>query len=1224
MVNMVAGGIYAFLLLFVVAIWMAARADYRRTKRNPVFLVVIICVGLWLIADFAILFVPNIELNIFLWNAQLAFLAFAPILMFFIIFEHFLPGVKMPGVVKAILIGIPSASTVITLTANFHSLFRIVDSIVVWPRAVEYSFGPWFYVHAPFTFGVAFACIVLIIYAIVKGTAPNRTASLLFILGMLAIMAAVVIYMINVLTVDINPTSIGAAGALFLVHMAMADNKHGVIFNYFNTLKSRVTFPVLMVMCLMMIAVIAYIGANTNRMVEHYEDDRMLAATASVQAYLRSLERQTFMAASSIGDSAELVRLLAEGDRAAIHRFTLERKEHFQIDEIIISNADGFTIVRSHDFDFFNDDISRVPSVAAALERRFITLYTPTPTADMVMTSTAPIMDGDTFLGAVVVNYVIGRESFLQRIGDTFSVDVTVFGRNGYSIATTLRHPDTGLSIAGTRVHQDVYNQVLAGGQSKALQLNVLGFLPYNAYYFPLPGADELPNGMLFIGIPREYGESIMREQMRNTILMAMFGLVIVSTIMYLLIQKALKPLGSIMGKIKDVAAGNLNINIDRSKITTDEIGMLTQDVLDLSEVIKSIVTDYATVYKEYIVVGNIHYTMDEEKYQNAYKGMVGLINKLLVENTKDILSIAEMLEHIGEGNFDEKIDITEWPGDWAIMPKSLLGLTSHLKDVSAEISEMIRAIVAGDLSHKIDETTHKGDWRKITVGLNSIVSAVDEPMQVLMVCLEQMRAGRFSIEECDARLIAKGLKTDVEQFAGTFKEGMRAIETTMNDISSYVSEIEKVLAQVSAGNLTRTIEINLIGDFDSIKRSVNSIVARLNETVTDITFIANGVSAGSSQLAQNSMDLSEGVTQQMTSIEEMNEGLSLVNLQAKDNSENAKKASDLAGISKNNAEAGNKEMNHLLSAMELINVSSAKISQIIKTIEGIALQTNLLALNAAVEAARAGEHGKGFSVVAEEVRSLAARSADAAKQTEDLIQESINNVKEGKQAAMDTAESLGKIVQNVADVSTVITEILSSSSEQTEAIGGINGGLGQISESVQTSAATSQETAAAAEELDSQVMMLKDKLSFFSTELAALPIKKIWDATTSDMLKPSSLTNAPGKHVNYEPGEVIVKEGDAGAETMYFVLEGNVKVFKGYSTLNEKHLATLKPGDLFGEMALFLNEPRTAHVVADGRATVIEIHKSILSQFMASSPETAYVIIGTLCQRLKNISADY
>ena len=460
----------------------------------------------------------------------------------------------------------------------------------------------------------------------------------------------------------------------------------------------------------------------------------------------------------------------------------------------------------------------------------------------------------------------------------------------------------------------------------------------------------------------------------------------------------------------------------------------------------------------------------------------------------------------------------------------------------------------------------------------------------------------------------------DTAEAASQYNQIWEALADSVAIIKSYMQEINSMLADIATGNLTSNITREYVGDFDSIKRSLNSITKRLNETVVDISFVAERVSNESAQLSQSSVSLSKGVSDQMLSLQEVAEGISLVDTRAKGNSDFAQKAAELAVVSKSNAEAGHVNMRNLLGAMESITESSGKISQIVKTIEGIAFQTNLLALNAAVEAAHAGDHGRGFRVVAEEVRSLATRSMDAAKQTTILIRESMESVQNGTTAASVAATSIDEIVQNIADISSVINNISDSSVKQTTAVSTINDDLFQISHVAQASSITSEETTTAAEGLDDQVAILKSKLSFFATDVSALFTKKTLDASTSSRINLESLRHTLGERKEYGPGDVILKEGDTQADTMYFVLEGNADIIKGYRTLSERRLNTLNPGDLFGEVAVFLREPRTAMVIANNDVVLLEIHRNIFPTLMEKNPETAYGIIETLCKRLKSL----
>lgn len=207
---------------------------------------------------------------------------------------------------------------------------------------------------------------------------------------------------------------------------------------------------------------------------------------------------------------------------------------------------------------------------------------------------------------------------------------------------------------------------------------------------------------------------------------------------------------------------------------------------------------------------------------------------------------------------------------------------------------------------------------------------------------------------------------------------------------------------------------------------------------------------------------------------------------QTASNAENADQAHELTEKARQQAEVGDGDMKEMLQAMDAINVSSTNISKIIKVIDEIAFQTNILALNAAVEAARAGQHGKGFAVVAEEVRNLAARSAKAAKETTDMIEDSIEKVENGRTIATKTADALQAIMTNVAEVTDIVGSIAKASNEQKLALAQIDQGVTQVSQVVQSNSATSEEAASASEELSAQAERLKETAGRFRFDSTA------------------------------------------------------------------------------------------------------------------------------------------
>jgi len=279
------------------------------------------------------------------------------------------------------------------------------------------------------------------------------------------------------------------------------------------------------------------------------------------------------------------------------------------------------------------------------------------------------------------------------------------------------------------------------------------------------------------------------------------------------------------------------------------------------------------------------------------------------------------------------------------------------------------------------------------------------------------------------------------------------------------------------------TVQINrhYLGDFNEIKTSINGISVAFNHVFDEINNSAGEISLGTNEVAESAQVLSHGATKQASAIEEMTSSVNKVKEQTTESAVKAKTANDRSMEVKNNAVKGVEQMSKMLEAMNKINTSSTNISEVVKAIDEIAFQTNILALNAAVEAARAGEHGKGFAVVAQEVRNLAARSSEAAKETAELIENSITTVGEGMRMTTETADALDTIVVGIEDVATIVSGISMDSEEQATTVQQMSEGITQIStvtqmneESANTSASTSEEMAAQSDVLKGMIEEFK------------------------------------------------------------------------------------------------------------------------------------------------------
>lgn len=422
-------------------------------------------------------------------------------------------------------------------------------------------------------------------------------------------------------------------------------------------------------------------------------------------------------------------------------------------------------------------------------------------------------------------------------------------------------------------------------------------------------------------------------------------------------------------------------------------------------------------------------------------------------------------------------------------------GFTNNVEDIDTTITstysnaynkalEVASALNnhAHEIANKfIDETDQTSKQTTTTIiALIIVVSAL--VIFISIYITKSLREPILEIEEAANKMADGDFNVDISYESkdelGSLAESMRRMSMGANAV---ISDTVNVLGDIAGGNFNVSTSAEYVGVFKGIEESIEKITNDLSETMAQISSASEEVGAASDQVSSGAQMLAQGATEQASAVQELSATLSEISEKIKHTAENAQHANHLTVSAGHEVQNGNEQMKEMVKAMDEISFTSNEIGRIIKTIDDIAFQTNILALNAAVEAARAGSAGKGFAVVADEVRNLAAKSAEAAKNTAVLIENSILAVENGTKIVNNTAESLGNIIEITNQTMNSVEMIAKASDEQAQAIAQVTLGVEQISAVVQNNSATSEESAAASEELSGQAQMLKSLIEGFN-----------------------------------------------------------------------------------------------------------------------------------------------
>lgn len=481
--------------------------------------------------------------------------------------------------------------------------------------------------------------------------------------------------------------------------------------------------------------------------------------------------------------------------------------------------------------------------------------------------------------------------------------------------------------------------------------------------------------------------------------------------------RSVIAPVVSAAQAARAVAAGQLDCTIKVE--SRDEVGQLAAAMQTMTQTLKGVIAAQLEMASRHDQ-GQISYRIDDAQFPGEYGRMVRESNGLVSQHIGIKLRVVEVIRRYSMG--DLSIDMDRLPGEKAVITEAMDATKASLGAINGEIKRLASAAAAGDFSQRGDVDRYQYDFREMVADLNGLMATTD----------------------------------------------------------GNLAQVSSLLQSIAQGDLTVRMQGDFHGVFARMRDDANTTVAQLTDIVSRIQEASNTINLAAGEIATGNDDLSHRTEQQAANLEETAASMEELTSTVRQNADSARQANQLAISAAAVASSGGEVVGQVVETMRDIETSSRKISEIISVIDGIAFQTNILALNAAVEAARAGEQGRGFAVVASEVRTLAQRSAQAAKEIKGLIEASVDRVADGSMLVHQAGTTMGEIVASVQRLTDIMAEISAASQEQSAGIEQVNLTVTQMDEATQQNAALVEEATAAARSMEEQAQTLTASVGAF------------------------------------------------------------------------------------------------------------------------------------------------